>query len=67
MDLMAEGGHVMRFMSWDGYHHHLGINVLEGRGARPIESDVKGLQSFGVRRIDHALMDPDGIEVSPSA
>src|SRR3984893_7621279 len=26
MDLMGEVGGMMRFMSWDGYHHHLGIN-----------------------------------------
>jgi len=67
MDLTAEAGHVMRFMSWDGYHHHLGINVLEGRGAGPVEPDVQGLQSFGARRIKDALSDPDGVEVSPTA
>jgi catechol 2,3-dioxygenase len=67
MDLTAEAGHVMRFMSWDGYHHHLGINVLEGRGAGPVEADVRGLQSFGARRIKEALSDPDGVEVSPEA
>jgi catechol 2,3-dioxygenase len=67
MDLTAEAGQVMRFMSWDGYHHHLGINVLEGRGAGPVEPDVRGLQSFGVRRIKDALSDPDGVEVSPAA
>jgi catechol 2,3-dioxygenase len=67
MDLTAEAGNVMRFMSWEGYHHHLGINVLEGRGAGPVEPDVRGLQSFGARRIESALSDPDGIEVSPAA
>jgi catechol 2,3-dioxygenase len=64
MELMAKAGHVMRFMSWDGYHHHLGINMLKGRGAGPVKPDVRGLQGFGVRRIDQALIDPDGIEVS---
>ena len=54
-------------MSWDGYHHHLGINVLEGHGAGPVEPDVRGLLRFGVRRIDEPLTDPDGIEVSPAA
>jgi catechol 2,3-dioxygenase len=67
MDLMAEAGHVMRFMSWDGYHHHLGINVLEGRGAGPVEPDVRGLQSFGARRVTDVLSDPDGVEVRPAA
>jgi catechol 2,3-dioxygenase len=64
---VAEAGNVMRFLSWDGYHHHLGINVLEGRGAGPVEGDVRGLQSFGARRIKEALTDPDGIEVGPAA
>ena len=67
MDLMAEAGHVMRFMSWDGYHHHLGINVLEGRGAEPVEPDVRGVQGFGARRIKNALSDPDGVEIGPAA
>jgi len=31
----------MRFMSWDGYHHHLGINLLQGRGAAPVDKDVE--------------------------
>jgi Predicted ring-cleavage extradiol dioxygenase len=67
MELMAEAGRVMRFMSWDGYHHHLGINLLEGDGAAPVEAGVRGLQSFEVRRLDGARTDPDGIEVTPAA
>jgi catechol 2,3-dioxygenase len=67
MEVMAEAGHVMRFMSWDGYHHHLGINLLEGRGAAPVERNVRGLESFGARRINDALTDPDGIGVEPAA
>jgi catechol 2,3-dioxygenase len=66
MELTAEAGHVMRFMSWDGYHHHLGINVLEGRGATPVAPDVRGLRSFGARRVKDLLTDPDGIEVGPA-
>jgi catechol 2,3-dioxygenase len=67
MELMAEAGRVMRFMSWDGYHHHLGINLLEGLGAAPVEAGVRGLQSFEVRRLDRARTDPNGIEVTPAA
>ena len=67
MEVTAEVGGVMRFMSWDGYHHHLGINLLEGRGAAPIEAGVRGLQSFEVRRLDRALTDPNGIEITPAA
>jgi catechol 2,3-dioxygenase len=66
MELMAEAGGVMRFMSWDGYHHHLGINLLEGRGAAPVAAGVRGLQSFEARRLDAARTDPNGIAVTPS-
>ena len=67
MELTAEAGHVMRFMSWDGYHHHLGINLLEGRGAARVEPQVRGLQSFEVRRLDGPRTDPDGVVVRPPA
>jgi catechol 2,3-dioxygenase len=66
MELMAEAGHVMRFMSWDGYHHHLGINLLEGRDAAPVAAGVRGLQSFEVRRLEATRTDPNGIAVTPS-
>ena len=65
MELMAEAGGVMRFMSWDGYHHHLGINLLEGRGAGPVQTDVRGLHGFGVRRLDAPRTDPNGIWLTP--
>jgi catechol 2,3-dioxygenase len=61
--LMAEAGGVMRFMSWDGYHHHLGINLLEGRGAAPVEAGVNGVESFDVTRAEASTSDPDGIQV----
>jgi catechol 2,3-dioxygenase len=67
MELMAEAGRVMRFLSWDGYHHHLGINLLEGSGAAPVEADVRGLQGFEVGRLEAARTDPNGIEVTPAA
>jgi catechol 2,3-dioxygenase len=67
MELTAEAGRVMRFMSWDGYHHHLGINLLEGQGAARAEPDVRGLRRFEVNRIDTARTDPNGIEVTPGA
>lgn len=61
MDLMAEAGHVMRFLSWDGYHHHLGINLLEGRRAGPVEADARGLRQFQIRRLTASVVDPNGI------
>jgi catechol 2,3-dioxygenase len=66
MELMAEAGRVMRFLSWNGYHHHLGINVLEGQGATPVEPDVRGLRQFQVRRLDAPVVDPNGITVTPT-
>src|SRR5579864_3447937 len=65
MELMAEAGRIMRFMSWDGYHHHLGINLLEGPGAEAVRPEVRGIQAFAVRRIDGPRTDPDGIVVKP--
>ena len=67
MELMAEAGRVMRFLSWDGYHHHIGINLLEGQGAAPVEPEVRGLQSFEVKRIEIENTDPNGISVRPAA
>jgi catechol 2,3-dioxygenase len=66
-ELMAEAGRVMRFLSWDGYHHHLGINLLEGQGAAPVEPGVRGLQGFEVKRIETERTDPNGISVTPAA
>jgi len=65
MELMAEAGGIMRFMSWEGYHHHLGINLLEGRGASPVAPDVRGLRSFEMRRLEADQTDPNGILLTP--
>jgi catechol 2,3-dioxygenase len=65
MELMAEAGRVMRFLSWEGYHHHLGINVLEGRHAGAVAPGVRGLRSFEVGRIGAALTDPNGVALAP--
>jgi catechol 2,3-dioxygenase len=67
MELILDVGRVMRFMSWDGYHHHLGINLLEGPGAARVEPDVRGLQGFEVRRLERTRTDPNGIEVTRPA
>jgi catechol-2,3-dioxygenase len=39
-----------RFLSWDGYHHHLAINLIEGRNAAPISPEISGLESFSIYR-----------------
>ncbi len=66
IELTGEAGRVMRFMSWDGYHDHLGINLLHGPGAAPVDAGVRGLQSFEVKGLDTARRDPDGIAVTPA-
>ncbi len=66
MELMAEAGRVMRFLSWDGYHHHLGINLLEGRGATPVADQTRGLRRFEIHRLQGPRTDPDGILLTPS-
>ncbi|MGI8610563.1 MAG: VOC family protein [Candidatus Dormibacteria bacterium] len=66
MTVMAEMGGFMRFMSWDNYHHHLGLNLAQGRGAAPVEPGVSGVESFTVRRVvtgPSDLTDPDGIRL----
>src|SRR2546430_1841356 len=65
MELMAQAGHVMRFLSWGGYHHPLGINLLEGRDAAAVEPGVRGLRSFEIRRLEVARTDPNGILLTP--
>jgi catechol 2,3-dioxygenase len=54
------------FVSWDGYHHHLGMNLWNGRNARPVEPDVYGLDFYEVKRAGLApttLQDPDGVQI----
>ena len=65
MEVMAEAGQVMRFLSWNGYHHHLGINLLEGRDAAPVARDVRGLGGFQIRGLGGSQADPDGILLEP--
>ncbi len=66
MEVTAAAGRVMRFLSWDGYHHHLGINLLEGRGAAPVRPEVRGLRGFEIRRLGAPTADPNGVELTPA-
>src|SRR3989442_8809884 len=65
MELMAEAGHVMPFLSWDGYHHHLALTLLAGRGAPPVEPGGRGLHSLEIRRLEGPLTDPNAILLTP--
>jgi catechol 2,3-dioxygenase len=65
MELTAGFG-PMRFASYDRYHHHLGINLLNGPGAARVEDDVAGLDFFEISRPElqpGTLIDPDGISL----
>jgi len=55
-----------RFLAWDRYHHHLGINLWRGAGVQPVAPGVAGLESFSVRRPGLAPVtpDPDGVLVT---
>jgi len=54
-----------RFLAWDGYHHHLAINLVEGRNAASISPDITGLESFSIHRdlADKERVDPSGIRL----
>jgi catechol 2,3-dioxygenase len=65
MDLTAGFG-PFQFVSWDRYHHHLGINLLSGPGAERVADDVAGLEYFEIARDGlepGTLLDPDGIRL----
>jgi catechol 2,3-dioxygenase len=38
----------MAFVSAGGYHHHIGLNTWQGRGASPPPADALGLRHFTV-------------------
>lgn len=66
MDATARIPNQAYFMSWDRYHHHLGLNVWNGRNARPVEPDVSGLDFYEIARPGlkpGVYQDPDGVTV----
>jgi catechol 2,3-dioxygenase len=48
MDVTARYGNAATFMSFDGYHHHLGINTWESKGAPPAPDGSIGLKNFQI-------------------
>jgi catechol 2,3-dioxygenase len=54
-----------RFMSWDGYHHNLAINLVAGPNAAQVTGKISGLESFSIRHeeIGEDAVDPNGIQV----
>ena len=66
LELTADLAHSARFLSWDGYHHHLGINVWAGRNAHRVEPDMYGIDFFELSRPGlqtGTFEDPDGVKV----
>jgi len=47
----------MAFVSAGGYHHHIGLNTWQGRGAPPPPSDALGLRYFTVDLPDQKAYD----------
>lgn len=70
MELMVSLGGSANFISWDGYHHHLGANLWNGRDARPVEADWYGIDFYEIKReglTSATLQDPDGVTVLVNA
>jgi catechol 2,3-dioxygenase len=70
LDVMTTMGGVAAFLSWDGYHHHLGLNTWRGAGIPPKPADAVGLQHFTVVGADGAertITDPSGNAVRLTA
>lgn len=58
--------HQAGFISWDGYHHHMGLNTWNGPNAARHEADVSGLDFFEITRAGlqpGTFYDPDGMTV----
>jgi len=69
LDLMVNLYDQAGFVSWDGYHHHLGLNTWTGPHAARHEPGVSGLEFFELSRPDltaGTYQDPNGITVIAS-
>ncbi|HXB04447.1 MAG TPA: VOC family protein [Candidatus Acidoferrum sp.] len=58
-----------KFMSWDHYHHHIGLNVWAGRDLSPIAESCAGLAGFVISAdsTDGSGQDPDGVRIMTDA
>lgn len=64
LKLTANWGH-FRFLAWGDYHHHIALNLLSGRNAAAVSSDIAGLHSFSMDRgkLSGPVLDPSGIRL----
>ena len=67
MSLTANWG-PFRFLSYDGYHHHLGINLAAGHNAAPVSPQISGLAGFSLQRetLTANRADPSQILLTPA-
>ena len=66
LDLMVNLYDQAGFVSWDGYHHHLGLNTWTGPNTTRHEPGVSGLEFFEFARPDlqpGTYQDPNGVTV----
>jgi catechol 2,3-dioxygenase len=65
LELTARFGDEAAFLAWDGYHHHVGVNTWESRGAPYAPDDRARLTQVTVLGApeERALRDPSGIPV----
>jgi catechol 2,3-dioxygenase len=54
-----------RFFSFDGYHHHLAINLAAGHNAAPVPADATGILGYSLLRdtVTREVSDPARIHV----
>lgn len=55
MDLMQRFGQSASFLSYGGYHHHIGLNTWESLGAPPYPAGAPGLVEFHLRPPTQAI------------
>lgn len=55
MDLMMRFGHSASFLSYHGYHHHIGINTWESLGQPEAPEGSQGLSQFVIQAPDMEL------------
>jgi catechol 2,3-dioxygenase len=55
-DVMARMGDQAAFISAGGYHHHIGLNTWESRGAGPPPRNTTGLYHVAIRYPDRATL-----------
>ncbi|HSI74205.1 MAG TPA: VOC family protein [Fimbriimonas sp.] len=48
MELQQMYGRGAAFLSWGGYHHHVGLNVWESRGGNAAAQGTTGLYHFAI-------------------